>query len=120
MRKTWALLAEKSNWEEAFFVPCDSHGIQLLIKNICNIPWFAGVFKQSQEIVSYFFKANKQMSMLRRSQMIFYSRTYALSLSVSTRWGTQYRLITSLIRSKDALKHWANQDDPELDGDNEK
>lgn len=42
---------------------------------------------------------------------MYNGKTYALTLSVITRWGTQYRLIHSLLRSKDALRRYGTRDD---------
>ena len=42
---------------------------------------------------------------------VYNGKTFALTLSVITRWGTQYRLLSSLIRSKDALRRYGTIDD---------
>ena len=34
MRSLWAKLKHKDQYKRAFFIPCDSHGIQLLIKDV--------------------------------------------------------------------------------------
>ena len=107
MRSVWTNLKGKPAWDRAFFVPCDSHGIQLLLKHICELDWFRGVLKKSQQIVSYFHKSLKQLAILRSEQISQYGKTLALILSIITRWGTQFRLLNSLLRSKQALRAWA-------------
>ena len=76
-----------------FFVPCDSHGLQLLMKDIAGLAWFKELFNQAQTIPVYFHKADKQLSILREYQQAEYGRTYAVTMSCITRWGTQVCLV---------------------------
>ena len=47
-------------------------------------------------------------------------KTYALTLSVIiTRWGTQYRLIHSLLQSKDALRRYGTRNNLDHEKSNE-
>jgi Protein of unknown function (DUF 659) len=59
IRKFWNVLSKKSRFEYSFFVPCDSHGIQLLIKDIVCFGTFSGTVKKAQIIVSHFRSAHK-------------------------------------------------------------
>ena len=56
----------KPAWRYVFWAPCDSYGLQLLIKYISDIPWFKDLFARAQKIVVFFWKANKQLTILRR------------------------------------------------------
>ena len=100
-------LQQYDDLKHCFFIPCDSHGIQLLIKDLLQIPRFQEVLKQAQTVVKAFRKAPLQYARLRTLQMHFYKRHQSLILSVITRWGTQFRLIRSVINNKDALKRYA-------------
>ena len=41
-------LEEKEpKWERSFFMPCDSHGIQHLVKQILELNWFSTILKQA-------------------------------------------------------------------------
>ena len=112
MRAFWREMGQLPEWKHTLFVPCDSHGLQLLMKHISELSWFKDVFKRAQHVVSYFHKAEKQLALLREEQVAMYNgKTYALTLSVITRWGTQYRLIHSLLQSKDALRRYGTRDD---------
>ena len=93
--------------KHCLFIPCDSHGIQLLIKDLLQIPRFQKIIEQAQTIVNAFREAPLQYARLRKFQMQCYKRHQSLVLSVITRWGTQYRLIQSVINNKDALKLYA-------------
>ena len=107
MRSFISALHQKPDWAHVFWAPCDSHGIQLLMKHISGLPWFSGVFKEASIVVSFFWKADEQLALLRQRMKAAYGRHYALTLSVITRWGTQCRLISSLLRSQQALFAWA-------------
>src|SRR5438552_10256441 len=94
--------------KNCLFVPCDSHGLQLLVKDIVeHIPVFKATLEQAQAVVKAFKNAPLQLSFLREYQVQHYQQPVALILSVITRWGTQYRLVNSLIKSKDALQYYA-------------
>ena len=109
MFSMWEQLESYDDFKHCLFIPCDSHGIQLLIKNILELPSFSSVIKQAQILVKAFRKAHLQYARLRENQLHFYGRHQSLILSVITRWGTQFRLIQSVLRSKDALKRYASE-----------
>ena len=89
-------------------MPCDSHGLQLLVKDIVeHIPVFKTTLEQAQAVVKAFKNAPRQLSFLRECQVHYYQQPVALILSVITWWGTQYRLVNSLIKSKDALQYYS-------------
>ena len=120
MKSVWKDLDKRANWNHVFFIPCDSHGIQLFMKDLTELFWFREIFAAAQRIVSYFHGADKQLAILRKNQRRLYSREYALSLSVITRWGSQYRLTMSPLKSRQALKEWAIYDRLEIPADEEK
>jgi hypothetical protein len=63
--------------------------------------------QQAQSIANAFRNAPLQYARLRHHQQLKYGKQYALILSVITRWGTQFRLVNSILRSKDALRAYA-------------
>jgi Protein of unknown function (DUF 659)/hAT family C-terminal dimerisation region len=94
-------------FKHVFFIPCGSHSIQLLIKDILAIPRLKSILSDAQAIASAFHKSPLQLAYLREQQINCYGKHYSLVLSVITRWGTQYRLIHSVLRSKEALRKYA-------------
>jgi hypothetical protein len=88
--------------KHSFFVPCDSHGLQLLIKDILESQPFCDVITKAQTIVSSFHQAAKQYAILQTMQ----EKPRAFVLSVITRWGTQYGLVLSVLKNKQALFSW--------------
>jgi hypothetical protein len=104
MRSLWGKLHQRNRFTNTFFIPCDSHGLQLLVKDILCHPLFSETMILSSHIASHFRNCHKQLALLRKFQREIYGKEYALALAVLTRWGTQYWQLSALKRSKDALK----------------
>jgi hypothetical protein len=108
MLAVWELMAQEKCIKHTLFVPCDAHGLQLIIKDLLERSIvLKGTHQQAQSIAHAFCAAPLHYARLREHQQIKYKRHYALVLAVITRWGTQYRLIDSILRSKDALRAYA-------------
>ena len=102
------LMEQDPQFSHVFFVLCDSHGIQLLIKRILKLPHYKKLVKQAQVIVAGFAHSKLQLGILREHQKSLHNgKTMALIISVVTRWGTQYGLFKSLLRSEDSLRAYA-------------
>lgn len=115
MRSLWEELRRLDRFRYTFFVPCDSHGLQLLIKDIVNLHPFDKTMKEANMIVTHFRCAHKQLALLRHYQRETYGQEYALTLACETRWGTQHNVLSHLKRSKDALKAFARDINNECD-----
>ena len=102
MRSTWLGLEAVDELSHVLFIPCDSHGLQLLIKDLLDQPRIAEVMTMAQTIVYAFHRAKKQYAILRSKQ----EKPSALLLAVITRWGTQLMLVTSILQCKSALFAW--------------
>jgi hypothetical protein len=102
MRSTWTGLESLKQLSHTVFVPCDSHGLQLLIKHLLGLPSVAPIIEQAQTIATSFHRSKKQYAILRSYQ----EKPQALRLSVITRWGTQIMLISSVLKCKGALFSW--------------
>lgn len=102
MQSTWTGLAKHPSLSHSFFVPCDSHGLQLLIKDLLESAPFSDTITKAQTIVSAFRCAKKQYTILREKQ----EKAVAFVLSILTRWGTQYGLTQSVLKNKQALFAW--------------
>jgi hypothetical protein len=64
--------------QHCFWVYCDSHGLQLLIKDIFNIPELAWVHQQSNILINGFSNSKLQNARLREEQDKIYERRHAL------------------------------------------
>ena len=92
------------------FIPCDSHEIQLLVKDLLEIPIFKDTLQKAQKLVKAFRHSLLQYARLRDFQLQYGTKKHqSLILSVITRWGTQFRLLQSVLNSKDALKRYAHE-----------
>jgi hypothetical protein len=109
MKAVWRVLSAKPELQHAFFIPCDSHGIQLVIKDILQLPSIQHTFTSAANIVTHFRNSPKQYAILRSKQTEIYDQTYSLTASVLTRWGSQYTMLMSVKRIQEALRSWANE-----------
>lgn len=107
MFSMWEELESYEEFKHCLFIPCDSHGIQLLIKDVLKILAFSNIIDQAQ-LVKAFRKAHLQYARLRENQLQIYGCYQSLILSIITRRGTQFRLIQSILKNKDALKRYAS------------
>ena len=105
----WQELERFTEFKHCLFIPCDSHGIQLLIKDLLQLPTFKEVSQKAQVVVKAFRRALLQYARLREFQRQYSKSPQSLVLSVITRWGTQLRLIQSVLNNKDALRRYAHE-----------
>jgi hypothetical protein len=110
MFKIYDLLQASDKTRHAIYVPCDSHGLQLLIKDLLELPEFEPAMKAANRIVGYFNRATKQYAFLHEQQLKEYGRQKALILSGITRWGTQLNMVKRLQETKQALRNYAAQE----------
>lgn len=85
MRLFWEFCEQSKELTHVVFAPCDSHGLQLIIKDLCESAWFAPILNGAQSIARGFHKAKKQYAILREIQEEIYRKQQALILSVMTR-----------------------------------
>src|SRR2546423_5473826 len=108
MLSMWEHLCLKPSLQHLFVIPCDSHGIQLLIQDLINsIPQFTKVHNNAQTIAKAFKNAHLQYARLHDLQYQEYGRTWEIVLAVATRWGSEKGLLDSLFRSKAAIQRYA-------------
>ena len=115
MRKIWRVLGHQESLRRVFFVPCDSHGLQLLIKDILGLPWCHSVHQRASSVTTAFRRAPLQYEILREKQLLHYGKHQALLASVITRWGSQVTMANSVLRNKQALKDYAVDDRAKTD-----
>jgi hypothetical protein len=110
MFATWQEVQRFEKLKHCLFISCDSHGIQLLIKDLLQLPTFKEVSEKAQTIVKAFRRALLQYARLREFQREYGNKSpQSLILSVITCWGTQLHLIQSVLNSKDALRRYAHE-----------
>jgi len=119
-RKVWRLITKVPSLEHVLSIPCDSHSLQLVFKDILwplkdaqNIQIHSDIADfiatGPKVIVKFFRKADKQLAILREKILLVSKEIRALISSVPTRWGTQLAMISSILRSSSALQAYAEE-----------
>jgi len=112
MRSLWKKLDSRLDTNHTFTVPCDSHGLQLIFKDLLQQPHIKEYWNLASTVVNALRNSSKQHSYLYQEQEKAYNgKRKVLVASVITRWGTQYNLLKSLDDSKEALRSFAFRDD---------
>jgi hypothetical protein len=105
MMKTARLLQVLLSLSHTFMIPCDPHGIQLLIQDICKFSWYQKVVKQANEIVTHFKSSKKQYQILKELQREYYTNQFLILIMVcNTRWETYSNEFRHLLKILKALK----------------
>lgn len=96
-------LCSKSNLQHFFLIPCDSHLIQHLIRDLnTSIPLFNKVHDNAQMIAKSFKNSPLQYARLRDIQYQEYGRTWAIILAVAMSWRSEKGFLDGLFRSNAA------------------
>jgi hypothetical protein len=111
MRASWKNIEQDPRSKHVITVPCDSHGLQLLIKDILQLPNIKKIWQIAANIVAGFKNASKQYAFLRVEQQKEYGKRKPMIATCNTRWGTQCGMVKSLNDSKEALRRFAIRDD---------
>jgi hypothetical protein len=85
MKATWECISQNPRLKEAFMVLCDSHRIQLVVKDILELDEVASVFAQGNTIIEKFHKAPLQLARLRVIIKREYKKEQSLLGSIMTR-----------------------------------
>jgi len=109
MMAVWRNLREREELADAFAMGCDSHGLQLLIGDLLKTGNIKVTFQMAQGIVSHFNSSPLQLATLRKIQQTINRTEFALIGAVITRWGSQYRMLSSVLRSQYALMMYADE-----------
>jgi hypothetical protein len=109
MRKTHTDLARMENFRHCFFSLCDSHGLQLLVKDISDDTAF---------ITTFFKKSKLQLARLRNEMMEYWGHVRSFITACLTRWGSNFKAIESVQRAHRPLQRYARR--PDVLADSEK
>lgn len=112
MRSVWEILQRTPQIKHAFMIPCDSHGLQLIFKDLLDMKashsiTVKNIFKEASEVVSFFHKSPLRYADLQQIEILKNGKRRALIASVISRWGTQYDLLSSVNELKESLITWA-------------
>ena len=65
IRKMWEHCKAKPRFEHTFFIPCDSHGLQLLIQDIIELDLYVETMASCNHISAHFRFSHKQLAFLQ-------------------------------------------------------
>ncbi|THV67714.1 hypothetical protein D6D28_07277 [Aureobasidium pullulans] len=115
-RRVHELVAQHPEIQHVFTVLCDSHGLQLLIKDSCHgsrsdgsIVYYKTTLVEANMVSSYLRAANKLHALLVERAAEDSQKLRAFALAVVTRWGTQYSVVDALIENKALLQSVSGQ-----------
>jgi hypothetical protein len=78
-QNVWTQLSNTPEMKHVIIVPCDSHGLQLLIKDLLNsVPSINATWQKASTIANTLRNATKQYQFLRRQQEMVYGKQKAL------------------------------------------
>ena len=101
-------LTSKPELRHAFTVFCDSHGLQLLVKDLFSSEGgIRETLLECMSLTSYFKSSTLQLARLRNEQRMLYGHEMAILTGCWTRWGSHFKALTSLQRTYGALQAWA-------------
>jgi hypothetical protein len=108
-RKVWRRFQELPELRHMIPVPCDSHGLQLVIKDLIDpgkdedksaIPSdIRDFWTSASSIRTHFAKALKQLGLLRSKMILIHGKKRSLLAAGLTRWGTHVRILSIALLS---------------------
>jgi hypothetical protein len=102
MKNAWKILQEKYPYLIIF--GCLAHGINLLIKDILGIHGFDIILKDVKDIIKFFKNRQLPREMLKQNQIENGGKPIALSLAVDTRWGSNAKMLESLLKCRNQIE----------------
>ena len=87
MRMTWRGL--KKEFPFIFYVPCDSHDLQLIMKDLFRLSDITELIKSAQWLITAFKNASLQLFYLWDAQCQTIEKEWALVRAVVTHWESQ-------------------------------
>jgi len=64
MRAVWRLFNHDPKTQHIFTIPCKSHGLQLLVKDLLEHEPFFDIISKAQKIAAHFKKSKLQLAIL--------------------------------------------------------
>jgi hypothetical protein len=100
-------LSVQSGLKHCFFIPCDPHGLQLLIKDILQYSAYANTVKAAAQLIEHLYYADKQYQIFKEIQERFPGKHRVLTSLADTRWGAYTKTFQRIIENIEALRVWA-------------
>jgi hypothetical protein len=85
MLNSFEQISAKPGLKHCFFIPCDSHGPQLLIKDIMQYPAYSDIIKAAAQLIEHLHHADKQYQIFKEIQEKFSGKHHVLMKPADTR-----------------------------------
>ena len=103
--KCQKLIASDPRFSHVLLIPCDSHRLQLLLKDVLECPGIIEIARDVHKVTTYLKNAHLQFARLRRHQQkLNNEKTRAITLAVIARWRSHYGEFESLHSIQNAVK----------------
>jgi hypothetical protein len=107
MLRTFDLIAQSQLLKHAFMIPCDAHGLQLLLGDILEFPGYSSTVEACDAIVSHLHHADKQYQILKDLQLQYPPhKSLSMVSGCKTRWSSQHKQYKRIYDSQMALRAW--------------
>lgn len=116
MRSMHQLLEKEVATKHVFTVLCDSHGLQLFVKDIFDhqegVPYYISALADASYLSNTLRKTKLSLSIIRRVATENNLSFRAFATAAITRWGSHFQVLNSLVESREVL--WRARGDPRL------
>jgi hypothetical protein len=102
MKAAWDIVKQKYNWIAT--CGCAAHILNLLVKDILELPGVNTLIKKVKKIVKMFKYQYVPHALLNRFQIINNGQTQTLKMPAPTRWGSHHFCLQGLIENKISLQ----------------
>ena len=107
MRSVWETLAKDSRFEHVFFVGCDSHALQLYVKDIFGpdgIAYYRDTLNQATTLSQLLRRNKKTWALVKEVALAAGLATKNLTFAAVTRWGSHFAVVDALIANRRILR----------------
>jgi hypothetical protein len=91
-------------FQHSFFINCDAHGINLLIRDLLKLPQFDATVKLASQIFNHFAHSPKQKTLVKEYRQQLGIKSMMFRSPVDTRWGSHIDAFEALINNRPALR----------------
>jgi hypothetical protein len=102
MKLAWRLLKDK--YPTLITYGCQAHGLNLLIRDIINLPLIKKVLGKCMKIIKFFTQKQLPRQWLKNVQLEKGGKEIALTKPVETRWGSHLASFESILKNREHLQ----------------
>jgi hypothetical protein len=107
MRSMHGILERNINTSHVFSVLCDSHGLQLFVKDVLShqgVKYYTSTLADAVFLSNTLRKSKLSLAIVRRVASEHGYNLRAFATAAITRWGCHYAVLNALVESRDAMQ----------------